>query len=59
MHTASDIFPITHIHYEEDRYSPIGNIRVNYTYEGVYFQGTYLARDLRISVVLSPTFSVL
>ena len=26
----------------EDRYSLIGNMRVNYTYEEVYSQGTYL-----------------
>ena len=42
---------------EEDRYSPVGNMRVNYIYEEVYFQATYLVMLVFLSCRVPPHFS--
>ena len=42
---------------EEDRYSPVGNMRVNYIYEEVCFQATYLVILVFLSCRVPPHFS--
>ena len=42
---------------EEDCYSPVGNMRVNYICEEVYFQGTYLVIVVFLSCRVPPHLS--
>ena len=42
---------------EEDRYSSVGNMRVNYIYEEVYFQATYLVILVLLSCRVPPHLS--